>query len=40
VEDSITVDLNHQLSGHPGVTFDIEVLAIDPAAGGDACKYC
>ncbi|MBF1994316.1 FKBP-type peptidyl-prolyl cis-trans isomerase [Serratia symbiotica] len=29
VEDSITVDFNHPLAGHP-VTFDIEVLAIDP----------
>lgn len=28
-EDSITVDFNHPLAGHP-VTFDIEVLEIDP----------
>lgn len=28
-EDSITVDFNHPLAGYP-VTFDIEVLEIDP----------
>jgi FKBP-type peptidyl-prolyl cis-trans isomerase SlpA len=28
-EDSITVDFNHPLAGHP-VIFDIEVLEIDP----------
>ncbi|HEI8866795.1 TPA: FKBP-type peptidyl-prolyl cis-trans isomerase [Serratia odorifera] len=28
-EESVTVDFNHPLAGHP-VTFDIEVLEIDP----------
>lgn len=28
-EDSVTVDFNHPLAGHP-VLFDIEVLEIDP----------
>lgn len=28
-EESVTVDFNHPLAGHP-ITFDIEVLAIDP----------
>ncbi|MBW7981497.1 FKBP-type peptidyl-prolyl cis-trans isomerase [Enterobacillus tribolii] len=30
--DSITVDFNHPLAGHP-VTFDLEVLEIDPQQG-------
>ncbi|CAI0876723.1 FKBP-type 16 kDa peptidyl-prolyl cis-trans isomerase [Serratia rubidaea] len=28
-EESVTVDFNHPLAGHP-ITFDIEVLEIDP----------
>ncbi|MDN6229075.1 MAG: FKBP-type peptidyl-prolyl cis-trans isomerase, partial [Enterobacterales bacterium] len=30
--DSVTVDFNHPLAGHP-VTFDVEVLEIDPQQG-------
>ncbi|WJV53351.1 FKBP-type peptidyl-prolyl cis-trans isomerase [Pectobacteriaceae bacterium CE90] len=30
-EESITVDFNHPLAGHT-VTFDVEVLAVDPPA--------
>ena len=38
-EDSVTVDFNHPLALQD-VTFDIEVVSIDPTGGNNKCKYC